>query len=155
MNKEMHLNIKKLPLKDIFSSVINYISKRTDELVFASIINFAFLGIYGIFVHTTSSSLFLPWICAYYAFWFAFFRHHYNKKPILFTKKIFGTLVPSTKILFIMFILGVIIVLLPFVPLFMGYNDEYAIFIDKYMASIQTISNEGNNNTGTSSLAVF
>lgn len=130
---------KKLSLKAVISEVLFYLKQNTDEFAIASIINFAFLGIFSIFVKSLSSGFFLPWICAYYAFWFAFFRFYYNKTPFLFTKQIFGTLVPSTKILFIVFSLTLMVILLPFLPLFIGYNEEYAFFIDKYMSSIQTL----------------
>lgn len=133
-------NIKKLAVKNILKEVFVYALKERDVFVITSIINFAFLGVYSLFVGTTSSGLFLPWICLYYAFWFAFFRYYYNKKPILFTNQIFGTIAPSTKILFIIFSLTLFVILLPFVPLFIGYNEEYAFFIDKYMSSIQTLS---------------
>ena len=136
----MQKNTKKLPLSYVVFEVFSYIKNKADAIAIASIVNFAFLGIFSLFVKTTSSGLFLPWICVYYAFWFAFFRFYYDKKPLLFTKQIFGTVAPSAKILFIVFSLTLLVILMPFLPLFVGYNEEYAFFIDKYMSNIQTLS---------------
>ena len=136
----MQKNVKKLSLSNVLFEVFSYVQNKPSEIAQASVINFVFLAMFSLFVGTTSSGLFLPWICVYYAFWFAFFRFYYNKKPILFTKQIFGTIAPSTKILFIVFSLTLLVILLPFLPLLMGYNEEYAFFIDKYMSSIQTLS---------------
>lgn len=138
---------RELSIDFVIAQVISYLKQKPDEFALASIVNFAFLGMFSIFVKTISGSLFLPWVCAYYAFWFAFFRFYYNKKPYLMTKQIFGTLVPSTKILFIVFSLTLMVILLPFLPLFIGYNEEYAFFIDKYMSSIQTIGQNGADGT--------
>ncbi len=131
--------MKSLSIQYIVEELIDIIKKKPEDVVSFSIINFTFLQLFVLFVKSSSSYLFLPWVCVYYAFWFAFFRFYYHKKPIVFTKKIFGTLVPSTKIIVICFILCLGIILLPYIPLLMGYNDEYALFVDKYMSSIQTI----------------
>ena len=158
MVQKTNQNIKSIPLKRIFSEVLAYIVQKPDELLAFSIINFAFMSIFGMFISKTSDYLFLPWVCAYYAFWFGFFRYYYNKRPYVFTKNIFGTLVPSTKILLLMFLLISAVVFVPFIPLFMGYNDEYAVFIDRYVSDMQTIGAHGSaerTNSVTFSLLLY
>lgn len=137
----MQKNQKIISVRDILKEIFAHIAEKPDELLFFSLVNFAFLIIYEYAVGASSSVLFLPWICLYYAFWFAFFRYYYQRRPYVFTKKIFGTLVPSTKIIMLMVLLMSVIVFAPFIPLFLGYNQDYAVFVDKYVAKIQILGN--------------
>lgn len=67
-----------------------------------------------------------------------FFRFYYNRRPYLLTHKIFDSLVPSTKILFLTLALATLLAYLPFAPLFLGFPaemmEDYAVgFIQEYM----------------------
>ncbi len=84
------------------------------------------------------SLLFIVWCGIYYLFWCYFFRFYYQRKPYVLTHKIFDSLIPSTKILFITLALATLLAYLPFLPLFFGLPvemlDEYATgFIQEYM----------------------
>ena len=84
------------------------------------------------------SLLFIVWCAIYYLFWCCFFRFYYQRKPYVLTPKIFDSLIPSTKILFITLALATLLAYLPFLPLFFGLPedvlDEYTTgFIQEYM----------------------
>ncbi len=84
------------------------------------------------------SLLFVFWCVLYYLFSCYFFRFYYHRKPYLLTQKIFDSLIPSTKILFITLLLITLLSYLPFLPLFLGLPidvlDDYTTgFIQEYM----------------------
>lgn len=95
------------------------------------VLGFKFMGGMG-------SLLFIVWCGIYYLFWCYFFRFYYQRKPYVLTLKIFDSLIPSTKILFITLALATLLAYLPFLPLFFGLPvdvlDEYTTgFIQEYM----------------------
>lgn len=86
-----------------------------------------------------------PVLIVYYLFWSFFFRFYFEKKPYLQFKPLLNSLTPSVKILFLTAALLLILILLPFIPLFLGipyfdnyinslaYADDYTTFLQKYM----------------------
>ena len=80
------------------------------------------------------------WLTAYYLFWCWFYRYYYNLKPYVMDKAIFGSLSPSTKALVIMFLVTVCIILLPMIPLFLGFNDVYLNFYEQYTSAVESLS---------------
>lgn len=80
------------------------------------------------------------WLVAYYVFWCWFYRYYYDLRPYISGKIIFGSLSPSTKALVIMFLVMMSIVLLPMIPLFLGFNDVYLNFYEQYTAAVESFS---------------
>lgn len=89
------------------------------------------------FMGGSSNPLFLLWAIVYYVFWCFFFRFYFKRKPYLMVRKIFNSLIPSTKILVLTMAFATLLVVLPFAPLFMGlpleFTDKYTYFLKEYM----------------------
>ena len=133
-----------ISLKRLFINSIRYCVRKWHELSLFTIVHVVLLIIGFKFINGWHDKLFLLWIIPYYAFWCYFFRFYFDRKPYLMTKKIFDTLLPSTRILVLSL---VIIILLAFVPLaipFVSGNspwvDSYIDHLQKYIDDTQTMS---------------
>lgn len=135
----MEKHNKKVSALNVLQNSFGYVAEKPDEFAMFVLINFGFLLFFTLFVQSLSGPLFLPWILVYYIFWFGFFRYYYKRQPYIFTGKIFGTLGPSAKIMLMMLILLLVLMLGPFVPLLFHYNEEYALFLDRYVSDIKNV----------------
>lgn len=84
-----------------------------------------------------SNPLSLVWAIFYYMFWCVFFRMYYQKKPYFSLKRMGAGLLPSTKMFFLSFSILLLLVVLPYIPLLMGFHNRYLVAFEKYMAAIQ------------------
>jgi len=84
-----------------------------------------------------SNPLSLLWSVAYYIFWCVFFRLYYQKKPYLSFKKIGSSVLPSTKMFFMTFAILFLLVILPYIPLLMGFHNRYLAVFERYMAAME------------------
>lgn len=80
------------------------------------------------------------WAVAYYLFWCWFYRYYYHLRPYILDKAILGSLSPSTKALVVMFAVTMGIILLPMVPLFLGFNEIYLNFYEQYATAVENLS---------------
>lgn len=145
-------SIKKLPVRRILEISVEYVRNNLKTMMAFTLANFfllvlgieiirplaAFLlpqvSVGGIGVDLIGNVAFLLWSAGFYIFWCFFFRFYYDRHPYLMFRKIFDSLVPSTKILFMTFLFVTILAVLPYAPLFMGMPldkaDEYMHFLD-------------------------
>lgn len=154
-------NIKKLSIKITLEQSLNYFRNNLKNVAYFSLVNYVllFLGIEiirplgsffppqfavgGIGVDVIGNVIFFIWAIVFYVFWCFFFRFYYDRKPYLLFKKIADSLVPSTKILFMTFIFATILVVLPYIPLFIGLPfdviDRYTYFLKEYMQDTKLV----------------
>lgn len=131
--------IKRLPVKEIFNKAFRYFQANQKTLRFFWLANLILLGIFSLIPKGFSNPYSMLWLLVYYVYWCGFFRLYYQKKPYFFTKEIFGSMVPSTKIFFITLFAAFLLVILPYLPLLMGFNDSYLIFFERYMEALQNV----------------
>lgn len=131
---------KILPVADILAESIRDLKKKPRTAAVFSILNY-FIMLAGIY--TWSTWVFFLVLIIGYGFWSYFFRFYFNKKPYLQTKSMTSSLAPSVKILVIGFVVLTILIVLPFVPLFLGvlgpHADAYLAFLKKYMQDTPTL----------------
>ena len=131
-------NIKLFPIFDCALQSWNYVKNHKQIFVFFVVANFLLL-VLGLKILGGMGSLwFVFWCAGYYWFTCLFFRFYFGRKPFFFSKKVFDSLVPSTKILFMTLALATLLAYLPFLPLFLGLPvdvlDEYTVgFIQQYV----------------------
>ena len=123
-------DIKKLPLKNILISSLRYcLADRKKSLSFI-IIAYA-LGAMALL--SWKSLLFWPVLFLMYVAWGTFFRYYFNKKPYINWHSLLNSMVPSTKIEVLAVVIGTILIVLPFVPLFLSsyseFNEKYSMFL--------------------------
>jgi len=130
--------VKLFSPREIFLEAWAYCRGNLRVAAVFTVVNWLFLVLGFKVMGGTGSVLFIFWCAVYYLFWCYFFRFYYKRRPYILTCKIFDSLVPSTKILFITLALATLLAYLPFLPLFLGLPvdvlDEYVTgFIQEYM----------------------
>lgn len=101
-----------------------------------------------------SNPLSIFWIISYYIFWCFFYRYYYNIRPYFDGKSVFGSLAPSAKALVILFLLAIIIILLPMLPLFLGFDNLYMDIYENYLSAFGAMSSNGDASASLSSVLV-
>lgn len=114
-------------------------------------INFAFLYIFQLIPNGWTNSLSIIWLISYYVFLTIFIRHTLQHKPYFSLIRIFNSLVPSSKIMFMNIIIYLFVVICPYIPLLMGFSDKYLEIFETYMGIIQS----NNNLSGKALFYVF
>lgn len=133
----MSAEIKHIPLRKILIGAYIYMRHHLKAIRVLVVLNFLFLGSFQFISQGFSNPWSMLWLLLYYMYWCAFFRYRFNHRPYLTMRVIFGSLVPSTKIFFITLTVAFLIVILPYLPLLMGFNDKYLLFFEKYMLALQ------------------
>ncbi len=116
-------NYKKLPVSDIFFRAFEAFTQNFWVMMLFSALNFVsiLLGI-----ETWRTPKFFLVLLVAYIMWSYFFRYCFKKEPYLDFKAMFSSVAPSTKILFLMFVVMTALILLPFALPFLGIGDaEY------------------------------
>lgn len=91
---------KKLPLLKILNVSLDYCLENFKAVAGFSAVNLLFLLVTLRLPGGYGNPLFLIWLVFYYVFWCFFFRFYFNRRPYLMFRKIFDSLVPSTKFCF-------------------------------------------------------
>ena len=97
-NKEI---TKTFPVAETFLASWRYCRENRRHIAVFTLVNWLLLLLGFKFMGGTGNILFIFWCVLYYLFSCFFFRFYYNRRPYLLTHKIFDSLVPSTKILFL------------------------------------------------------
>lgn len=135
----MREETRQLNLKQIFSDAAGYLESHQRELRWFWLANLALLTGFRFLDGGFSNPLSIGWLAVYYIYWCGFFRVYYQKKPYFLSTSIFGSIVPSTKMVFLTLLAAFALVLLPYIPLLMGFNDRYLTFFEKYMEALQNM----------------
>lgn len=130
---------KQFKIMGIFTEAADYFTSHQSVLRFFWLANLALSFCFCFIPNGFSNPLSIAWLAIYYVYWCGFFRAYYHKKPYFLSSNIFGSMVPSTKIFFITFSVLFILVILPYLPLLMGFNDRYLEFFEKYMEALQNM----------------
>lgn len=129
--------IKKFPILKICAEAFDYAKMHSKTLCIFWIVNFLFLAVFEFIKNGFSNPLSMLWLAFYYIYWCVFFRIYYNKKPYLLTCDIFGSLIPSTKMFFLVIAMSLFLGVLPYLPLLMGFDDQYLLLFERYMQQLQ------------------
>jgi len=133
----MYEEIKKISVFRILNQALVFVKTKTSIFVLFSLINLIFLLLFRYIDGGLSNKISILWMLSYYFYWFVFFRVYYNKQPYLFSKDIFGSFLPSTKMFFLVIAMSLFLGVLPYLPLLMGFNDKYLLLLENYMQQLQ------------------
>ncbi len=133
----MYEEIKKISVFRILNQALVFVKTKTSIFVLFSLINLIFLLLFQQIDGGLSNKISILWILSYYLYWFVFFRVYYNKQPYFFSKDIFGSFLPSTKMFFLIIAMSLFLGVLPYLPLLMGFNDKYLLLLENYMQQLQ------------------
>lgn len=137
----MQEEIKLLPLRQVFWGAYQYMQSNQKTMRLFWVANLVFLVAFKFIENGFSNPWSMLWLLGYYIFWCGFFRVYYDKKPYFWTKKVVSSMVPSTKVIFLTFIFLFLLAVLPYLPLLMGFNDQYLLFFEKYMEMLENAQN--------------
>ena len=130
-------NIKILPVFETLKSAFFEMNKRQHEWHIFWFSHLAFCVLFNLLPNGFSNPFSLLWAVGYYVFWCVFFRFYYQKKPYLSWRKVFSSAIPSSKMVFITFLLMFFLLMVPYIPLLMGFNNKYLTFFEHYMEALQ------------------
>ena len=127
-------NIKKLPVADILKSALRYCGDNLAVMSWFTFFN-GVMTVAGYYIWKTPFIWLL--LAAMYVFWVYFFRFYFKRRPYFDVQSLLYSLVPSTKIVVLTTLLALLMAVLPFVPLFLGFSqefkDEYTLFLQRFM----------------------
>lgn len=123
-----------LVLKSSFKFAL--LHKRT--ILIWSMVNFIFLRAFYLIPNGWTNSLSILWLVAYYVYWCIFVRYIQQHEPYFSLIRIFNGLIPTSKIMFINISIYIVVVVLQYIPLFMGFRDKYLEFFENYMSILQS-----------------
>lgn len=113
-----------------------WLYKRT--FLLWSLVNFVFLYVFSCIPNGWTNSLSILWLVVYYVYWCVFIRYVQQHRPYFSLIRIFNGLIPASKIMFINISIYLVIAITPFIPLFMGFREQYLEFFEHYMALMET-----------------
>ena len=122
----------------VLKSSIKFILLFKRTFLLWCLANFAFLVVFRQIPNGWTNSLSILWLVAYYVFWCVFVRHIQQHPPYFSLIRIFNGLIPASKIMFINIIIYLVLVIAPYIPLFMGFREKYLEFFEQYMAVLQS-----------------
>ncbi len=136
-------DIRVIPLQELFRESFSYFCANGRFMAAFTVVHILFLIAGFELINGWQDVFFLPWLAAYYLFWCFFFRFYFRRRPYLATLKLFGTLVPSTKILALTFVVVTALLALPLIPPFLGVGSEwaenYSAYLQRYMEDSRVI----------------
>lgn len=125
-------------LSTILKSSARFVLLFWRTFVLWCLVNFSFLFIFRLIPNGWTNSLSILWLVAYYVYWCIFMRYVQQHPPYFSLIRIFNGLIPASKIMFINISIYLIVVILPYIPLFMGFRDKYLEFFEQYMDVLQS-----------------
>ena len=141
MNTSLHA--KSFSASQMFREAIGYCLENSRAMGFFVLGQILFSAVF-VFIGGWTQEYFLLWAFAYYAFTYAFFRFLFQREPYLLSWKLLATLVPSVKIIFLVFLCVLILAMLPFFFYLLNgvsleVKDNYTFFLKQYMQDSQSV----------------
>ncbi|MDO4161530.1 MAG: hypothetical protein Q4D80_00800 [Pseudomonadota bacterium] len=130
----------KMYVLPLIRSANRYMAENKLFTLCVFVVNLAFMLVFKSLDGGIANPLSIIWAVAYYIFWCAFYRYYYHLKPYILSRTLLGSMAPSSKALVLMFAVVLIIAFLPMLPLFLGFNDVYLNYYERYMAAIENLS---------------
>lgn len=130
-------DIKTLPVFETLKAAYVCIKKNEHTFRFFWLMNFILCAICNLIPDGFSNPKSLIWSVIYYVYWCIFFRFYYGKRPYFSASKIFSSAIPSSKMIFMTFALVFFLIILPYIPLVLGFHNRYLLFFEKYMSALQ------------------
>lgn len=137
-HKTSNTDIKELSLVSVLKSSNKFIWIYKKTILLWLCINYFLLYIFTLIPNGWTNSLSILWLVIYYIYWCIFIRYIQQHRPYFSLVRTLNGLIPTSKILFINIFLYVLIVTIPYIPLFMGFRDKYLECFEEYMRFIES-----------------
>ena len=123
--------IRKLPLSKILSATNTHCLLNIKQSILFICIAYM---ITALALFSWKTGFFWPILVFMYILWGMFFRFYLGRKPYFDLSAFFNSMIPSTKIVLLSVVVCSILIILPFVPLFISTSAE---FNEKYFHFLQ------------------
>ena len=130
--------IHEFSLPTVLKSSAKFVLLFKHTILVWCLVNFAFIYIFKLIPNGWTDSLSILWLIAYYIYWSIFIRYILQHKPYFSLIRIFNGLVPASKIMFINISIYILLVVIPYIPLLMGFREKYLEFFENYMGLLQS-----------------
>jgi len=138
MNKKTsNHKTRQFVLFQTLKSSAKYVLLFKRNFIIWCLINFAFIFTLSKIPNGWTNSLSIIWLIFYYIFWTIFIRYINQRRPYFSLIRIFNGLIPSSKIMFINISIYILLLIIPYLPLLMGFKDNYLNFFEEYMNFLQ------------------
>lgn len=137
-NKISFPEIKDFSLSSVLKSSTKFVLLFKSTIFVWCAINFSLIYLFSMIPNGWRNSLSILWLVSYYIFWSIFIRYILQHRPYFSLIRIFNGLIPSSKIMFINIAIYVLIVVIPYIPLLMGFGDTYLDFFEAYMLVLES-----------------
>lgn len=131
-------DIKEFSLMSVFKSSNRFIWMYKKTILLWLCANYILLYIFTLIPNGWTNSLSILWLIIYYVYWCIFIRYIQQHRPYFSLVRTLNGLIPTSKILFINIFLYVLIITIPYIPLFMGFRNKYLEFFENYMRFIES-----------------
>lgn len=129
---------KSFSLVSVLKSSAKFVLLFKKTFIVWSLINFLFLFVFSLIPNGWTNSLSILWLVLYYIYWCVFIRFVQQHIPYFSLIRIFNGLIPASKIMFINISIYIVIVIMPFILMFMGFDGRFLEFFERYMELIQS-----------------
>lgn len=136
--KIIHMNFLR-----IFREANRYIAANKMFVLCIFVVNMVYMLCLKAIPDGIQNPISIVWFVTYYIFWCFFYRYYYGLRPYFLSNVMLGSLAPSTKALFILAALSLGIVLLPMLPLFLGFDDLYMDIYERYLQPATEMAAKG------------
>lgn len=136
--KSSAMEAKSFSLLSSIKSSTKFVLLYKRTFILWTLVNFAFLYAFSLIPNGWTNSLSILWLVGYYVYWCIFIRHIQQHPPYFSLIRIFNGLIPASKIMFINISIYLVLVVAPYIPLFMGFRDKYLEFFENYMEILQS-----------------
>ena len=135
---------------EILGEAFKYVAKNKRPMIVFALVAVV-IALFSAGFGGVASWGFWPVFASFYVLESIFFRFYFDKVPYFSSRPLLVSLVPSVKVIFIAVAFGLLLSLLPFVPLLLGlpyfeeysnslkYADSYLEFLQVYMHDIPLV----------------
>jgi len=129
---------KSFSLVSVLKSSAKFVLLFKKTFIVWILINFLFLFSFDFIPNGWTNSLSILWLILYYIYWCVFIRFVQKHVPYFSLIRIFNGLIPASKIMFINISIYLVIIITPYLLMFMGFDGKFLEFFERYMELIQS-----------------
>ena len=129
---------KSFSLVSVLKSSAKFVLLFKKTFIVWILINILFLFTFRFIPNGWTNSLSILWLILYYIYWCVFIRFVQQHIPYFSLIRILNGLIPASKIMFINISIYLLIIITPYLLMFMGFDGRFLEFFERYMELIQS-----------------
>lgn len=131
-------DIREFSLFSVLKSSARFMWYHKKVISLWCFVNFLFLLTFNFIPNGWTNSLSILWLIAYYVYWCVFIRAIQQHNPYFSLIRILNGIIPASKIMFINISIYLLVLVTPYILMFMGFDEKFLEFFEKYMELMQS-----------------